>query len=93
MAAFRRGNEALSKGETAEAEKQFRASMAVPAHPQRARAVEALVSLLASRDDFGACADFAASESPTLPGTSRATILATGLRRATEGKRTRSSRR
>lgn len=89
MAAFRRGNEALSKGETAEAEKQFRASVAVPAHPQRARAVEALVSLLASRDDFGACADLAASESPSLPvGTSRATILATGLSCATEGKRT-----
>ncbi|AKU98659.1 Chromosome partition protein smc [Labilithrix luteola] len=89
MAAFRRGNEAASKGEVAEAERQFRASLAVPSHPQRARAVEALVSLLSSRDDFGACADLAASESASLPsGTSRATVLATGLSCATEGKRT-----
>jgi thiol-disulfide isomerase/thioredoxin len=85
---FLRANQAASRGEVAEAERGYRDVLAQKDFRERPRAVEALVGLLAAKKDHGACAELAISEAPRLPpGTSRATLLATGLSCAREGKR------
>lgn len=85
---FLRANQAASRGDLAEAERGYRAVLATKDFPERARALEALVGLLASRNDHAGCAELAIAEAPRLPpGTSRATLLATGLSCAREGKR------
>jgi thiol-disulfide isomerase/thioredoxin len=86
--AFLRANQAASRGELAEAERAYRELAARPDFSERPRVVEALVGLLASKKDYGACAELAVAEAPRLPpGTSRATLLATGLSCARDGKR------
>lgn len=86
--AFLRANQAASRGEIAEAERAYRDLVGRPEFPERARAVEALVGLLASKKDHAACAELAVAEAPRIPpGTSRATLLATGLSCARDGKR------
>ena len=89
--AFLRANQAASRGDVAEAEKGYRAVLDRDAHPkfrERAGALEALVGLLASKNDHAACAQLAIEEASRMPpGTSRATLLATGLSCAREGKR------
>lgn len=89
-AAFVRGNHALATGDIETAEREFRAALAAaPAdHPHRARILEALVTELALRLQNAACAELAAKEVETIPaGTSRASVLASGLSCATESKR------
>ena len=86
--AFLKANQAAARGELAEAEKGYRAVLAVKDAPDRARAVEALTGLLSGRKAFGVCTDVAVAESPALPpGTSRATVLALGLSCARGAKR------
>jgi tetratricopeptide (TPR) repeat protein len=86
--AFLRANQAASRGEVAEAERAYRELAARPELSEHARVVEALVGLLASKKDYAACAELAVAEAPRLaPGTSRATLLATGLSCARDGKR------
>jgi thiol-disulfide isomerase/thioredoxin len=86
--AFLRANQAASRGEIAEAERAYRELVTRPDFPERARAVEALVGLLSSKEDYAGCTALAVAEAPRLaPGTSRATLLATGLSCAREGKR------
>jgi tetratricopeptide (TPR) repeat protein len=54
----------------------------------RPQAVEALIGLVSARKDHRVCSTLAATLGPTLPaGTSRATVLATGLGCAREAKR------
>jgi thiol-disulfide isomerase/thioredoxin len=91
--AFLRGVHAAARGELVEAEKAYRDALASPG-PEYARAAEALVALLSSKDDHGACAEAAERLGPGLPaGTSRASVLATGLACAREGRlRDRTSR-
>ena len=85
--AFLRANQAASHGDASEAERGYRAVLAHKDFAERPRAFEALVGLLASKKDFTACAELAIAEEPTMPpGTSRATLLATGLSCAREGK-------
>jgi thiol-disulfide isomerase/thioredoxin len=85
---FLRANQAASRGESAEAKRGYREVLTVKDFPERARAVEALVGLLAADDDYAACSELAVREQGALPpGTSRATLLATGLSCAREGKR------
>jgi thiol-disulfide isomerase/thioredoxin len=85
---FLHANQAAARGETAEAERGYRAVLERKDFPDRARAVEALVGSLSSRKEHGACAELAVAEGPTMaPGTSRATVLATGLSCARDGKR------
>jgi thiol-disulfide isomerase/thioredoxin len=85
---FLRANQAASRGDVAGAARGYREVIARKDFPERARAVEALVGLLSSKKDYAACAELAIAESPTLPpGTSRATLLATGLSCARDGKR------
>jgi thiol-disulfide isomerase/thioredoxin len=85
---FLRANQAASRGDVADAERGYREVLARKDFPERARALEALVGLLASKNDYAACADLAIAEGPRMaPGTSRATLLATGLSCAREGKR------
>jgi thiol-disulfide isomerase/thioredoxin len=85
---FLRANQAASRGDVAEAERGYRAVIAQKDFRERARAVEALVGLLASKNEHAACAELAIAEAPRMPpGTSRATLLATGLSCAREGKR------
>ena len=85
---FLRANQAASRGDVAEAERGYREVLAQKDFRERPRAAEALVGLLASRDDHAACAELAIAEAPRMPpGTSRATLLATGLSCAREGKR------
>ncbi|GAC1549635.1 MAG: hypothetical protein NVS3B10_12910 [Polyangiales bacterium] len=84
---FLRANQAASRGDVGEAERRYREVLAKDS-PERARAAEALVGLLAAKDDHAACAALAIAEAPRMPpGTSRATLLATGLSCAREGKR------
>jgi len=86
--AFLRANQAASRGEVAEAERAYRELVTRRDFPERARAVEALVGLLSSKKDYAGCAELAVAEAPRLaPGTSRATLLATGLSCARDGKR------
>jgi tetratricopeptide (TPR) repeat protein len=88
-AAFVRGNRALAAGDTAAAEREHRAALAAAPkdHPQRARIVEALVTMLSVREDRRACAELAAAEAGTLPpGTSRASTVVAGLGCAREAK-------
>jgi len=86
--AFLKANQAAARGELAEAEKGYRDVLAVSDAPDRARAVEALVGLLAGRKDQAGCTQLAVTESPKLPpGTSRATVLAIGLACAREAER------
>ena len=85
---FLRANQAASRGDVVEAEKGYRSVLGDAQFPERARALEALVGLLASKNDHAACAELAVTEAPRMaPGTSRATLLATGLSCAREGKR------
>jgi len=78
--AFLRANQAASRGEVAEAERAYRELVTRRDLPERARAIEALVGLLASKKDYAGCAELAVAEAPRIaPGTSRATLLATGL--------------
>jgi hypothetical protein len=85
--AFLRANQAASRGDNAEAERGYQAVRAVKDAPDRARAIEALVGLLAARKDFEACAELALAEGGSLPpGTSRATLVATSLGCARDGK-------
>jgi len=85
---FLRANQAASRGDAAEAEKGYREVLAKKDFPERARALEALVGLLAAKNDYAGCAGLAIAEAPRLPpGTSRATLLATGLSCARDGKR------
>lgn len=84
---FRRGTELLARGELAEAERAFARAMDGD-EATRPQAVEALVGLVAARKDHRVCSTLAATLGPTLPiGTSRATVLATGLGCAREAKR------
>jgi thiol-disulfide isomerase/thioredoxin len=84
---FLRANQAASRGDAAEAERGYRDVLAKKDFPERARALEALIGLLASKNDHAACAELAIAEAPHMaPGTSRATLLATGLSCAREGK-------
>jgi thioredoxin-like negative regulator of GroEL len=86
--AFLRANQAASRGEVAEAERAYRELVARRDFPERARAVEALVGLLSSKKDHAACAELAVAEAARIPpGTSRATLLATGLSCARDAKR------
>jgi thiol-disulfide isomerase/thioredoxin len=88
--AFVRASHAAARGETAEAEAGYREALgaASASHPHRARAVEALVGLLAARDAYAECAETAAHDGTTLPpGTSRATVLAEGLSCARDAAR------
>ena len=86
--AFLRANQAASRGEVAEAERAYRVLASRRDFSERARAVEALIGLLSSKKDHAACAELAIREAPQLaPGTSRATLLATGLSCARDGKR------
>lgn len=86
--AFLRANQAASRGEVAEAEQAYRALVNRTEFSERARAVEALIGLLSARKDHAACTELAVAEAPRLaPGTSRATLLATGLSCAREAKR------
>ena len=86
--AFLRANQAAARGDVAEAERGYRTVVGHKDFFERARAVEALVGLLASKKDFAACAELALTEGPAMPpGTSRATLLATGLSCARDGKR------
>ena len=85
---FLRANQAGARGDAAEAERGYRAVLAQKDFAERPRAVEALVGGLATKKDFGACAELALGEGPSMPpGTSRATVLATGLSCARDGKR------
>jgi thiol-disulfide isomerase/thioredoxin len=85
---FLRANQAAARGEAAEAERGYREVLSNKDFPERARAVEALVGLLASKKDYAACVDLALAEAPRIvAGTSRATLLATGLSCARDGKR------
>jgi thiol-disulfide isomerase/thioredoxin len=85
--AFLRANQAASRGDNAEAERGYQAVRAVKDAPERARAIEALVGLLAARKDFEACAELALAEAGSLPaGTSLATLVATSLGCARDGK-------
>lgn len=86
--AFLRANQAAARGEIAEAEKGYRAVLRAKGFADRPRAVEALVGLLATKKDLGGCAELAVAEATTMPpGTSRATVLATGLSCARDAKR------
>ena len=86
--AFLRANQAASRGEVAEAERAYRELVTRRDFPERARAVEALVGLLSSTKDYAGCTELAVAEAPRLPpGTSRATLLATGLSCARDAKR------
>lgn len=85
---FLRATHEAARGELDAAKKDYEEVIRAADHPERARAVEGLVSLLSSRKDFGACAELALAEAPRLgPGTSRATALAIGLSCAREAKR------
>ncbi|MDB5215229.1 MAG: Chromosome partition protein smc [Myxococcaceae bacterium] len=85
---FMRANQAASRGDLVEAERGYRDVIAQKDFHERPRALEALVGLLASKNDHAACAELAIAEAPHMPpGTSRATLLATGLSCAREGKR------
>jgi hypothetical protein len=85
---FLRANQAAARGESAAAETGYRAVLAAPGLAERPRAVEALVGLLAARRDLGACTELALAEAATMPpGTSKATLLVTGLSCAREAKR------
>jgi thiol-disulfide isomerase/thioredoxin len=85
---FLRASQAASRGDVAEAERGYREVLGRKELPERARAVEALVGLLSSKKDDAACAELAIAEGPSLsPGTSRATVLATGLSCARDAKR------
>jgi thiol-disulfide isomerase/thioredoxin len=85
--AFLRANQAAARGDVAEAERGYRAVLAAKENPDRARAVEALVGLLSTRKELATCAELAVREGPELPpGTSRATVIATGLSCARDGK-------
>ncbi|HVH46923.1 MAG TPA: tetratricopeptide repeat protein, partial [Labilithrix sp.] len=89
-AAFVRGNRALAAGDAETAEKEHRAALAAAPkdHPHRARIVEALVTELALRKEHASCAEVAAAEAVDVPaGTSRATVLVTGLSCARGAKR------
>lgn len=87
--AFLRANQAASRGEAEEAERAYRALASRRDFSERPRAVEALIGLLSSKKDYAACAELAINEASQLaPGTSRATLLATGLSCARDGKRT-----
>src|SRR5207245_674740 len=83
---FLRANQAAARGEAAEAERGYREALSRKDFPERARAVEALVGLVAAKKDYAACTELAIAESASLPpGTSRATLLATGLSCARDG--------
>ena len=83
--AFLKANQAAARGELADAERGYRAVLAVKDAPDRARAVEALAGLLSGRKDFDACTQLAVAEAAVLAsGTSRATVLAIGLSCARE---------
>jgi thiol-disulfide isomerase/thioredoxin len=85
---FLRANQAAARGEVAEAERGYRDVLGAKDFPERARAVEALVGLLASKKDYAACVELALAEAPRIAaGTSRATLLVTGLSCARDGKR------
>jgi thiol-disulfide isomerase/thioredoxin len=85
---FLRANQAAARGEAAEAEKGYRAALSTKGFADRERAVEALVGLLARKKDPRGCTDLAVAEADSMaPGTSRATLLATGLSCARDAKR------
>ena len=85
--AFLRANQAASRGDAPEAERGYRVVLNQRDALERPRALEALISLLASKKDYVACATLARAEHASMPpGTSRATVLATGLSCARDGK-------
>lgn len=85
---FLHGSHAAARGELGEAVSAYSSALMHHDFAGRPRVVEALVGLHASRKDFTACTDLAVAEAPALPpGTSRATVLATGLSCAREAKR------
>lgn len=89
-AAFVRGNRALAAGDVETAEKEHRAALALApkSHPHRGRMAEALVTQLALRRQFGPCAEVASSEIVHMTeGTSRASVLVSGLACAREAER------
>lgn len=88
--AFVRGNHALAAGRTAEAESAYREALtsAAPDDPHRARAAEALISILSNKSELVDCVRFAREIATTLrPGSSHAAVLAQGLACAREAKR------
>lgn len=86
--AFVRASHDAARGDLEAAEKGYREVLRAASHPQRARAVEALVGILQNEKNWAACTALAVTEAPKLePGTSRATALAIGLECAREAKR------
>ena len=88
-AAFVRGNHALALNDVDTAEKEYRAALAAAPkdHPHRARIVEALVTELSLRRQYIPCAELAAAEAGSLPpGTSRASVIVSGLASARQAK-------
>jgi thiol-disulfide isomerase/thioredoxin len=93
MAAFVRGNRAFAEGKVDDALREHRAALAaLPAEGNggqhgrdRARILEALVTELVFSKKFAEAAELAAAEVARMPGgTSRATVLVSGLSAARE---------
>lgn len=94
VAAFLLANRAAARGELAIAEQEYRAIVANEKSPERARAAEALIGLLASRAGWKECTDLALDTMNSLPpGTSRAVVLVTGMTCAREASRSAELRR
>lgn len=89
MAAFIRGNHALADGDTTRAVEEHRAALAATKPEGRSRIVEALVTELSLAKSNADCAEIASKEAPLMiPGTSRASVLVTGLGCARDAKNT-----
>lgn len=85
---FLHGSQAAARRELSEAANSYASALMHRDFAGRPRVVEALIGLHALRQDFTACTDLAVAEMAALPpGTSRATVLATGLSCAREAKR------
>ena len=89
MLAFTRGNAARAAGDLSRAESEYHDALAkaTPGFRERARAVEALTMVVSDEEKLQECIDLAKKEVPSLPqGSSRATVLATGIECASESK-------
>lgn len=85
--AFLRANQAAARGDSAAAEHGYRAVVEAKDARERPRALEALVGILSAKKDYAACTDMVLAELPKLPpGSSRASVLATGLSCARDAK-------
>ncbi|MFO0737329.1 MAG: thioredoxin family protein [Labilithrix sp.] len=87
MASFIRGNHALGEGDAKLALKEHEAALSQAKPSAVPTIVEAMTTDYYVLKDFAGCAELAASKAPQLPpGTSRATVLVTGLGCAREIK-------